>query len=184
MYEQDAGSGFPGVTNRDRSLLVLEQMDCEEHLTAIAGLLRRNKVADEQLESERKEIIEFIRRSSGSRRRNTLIDESGENFYAMVYQSAVHSMAAVGMIAPMYETLFHQAFQGIRARYFGPTEIPPGHHREAMNARDYWDCHKYYDKDKSEVQENVASGIVQLAKAIGIKKHLPADLPKTLAALV
>lgn len=181
-FEQDAGSGFPDVTNRDRSLLILEQMDCEEQLTAIAGLLRRNKAADEQLESERKEIIEFIKRSSGSAQEHA-IDESGENFYAMVYQGAVHSMAAVGMIAPMYETLFHQAFQGIRARYFGPSEILPGHHRATMSPDDYWDCHKYYDKNKSEVKENVASGIVQLAKAMGLKKHLPADLPKTLAAL-
>ena len=114
MVEADAGDGFENfdLSDRDRASLILDRVDYEQQLIAIRGLLTRNKAADQQLEDERKSIIESIKKSSGSSQERA-IDESGENFYAMVYQGAAHSMAALGMIAPMYESMFFQAFQGI-----------------------------------------------------------------------
>jgi hypothetical protein len=182
LFERDAGLGIPEISDRDRAGSIVERIDHEQQLIAISGLLRRNKAADEQLEAERKEIIEFIKRSTGPAQERA-IDESGENFYVMVYQSAAHSMAALGMLAPMYESMFYQAFQGIRTTYFGVDVVPPGHHRSALPAGDFWNCHKYCDKKTGQVSENVVAGIVQLAKAIDLKKYLPVDLPKTIEAL-
>jgi len=186
LYEEllkDAGAGIPELSDRDRAGLILERMDYEEQLIAISGLLGRNKSTDEQLEAERGEILVFIQRSSGSALERA-IDESGENFYAMVYQGAAHSMAALGMLAPMYESMFFQAFQGIRNRYFGKTAIPSGHHRNAIADPDaFWNCRKHYEKKTGEVNNDVVSGILQLSKAIGLKKYLPPGLPKTLQAL-
>lgn len=108
-------------------------MDYEQPLMAISALLRRNKAADAQLEAERKEIIAFIERSDGEAQEHA-IDESGENFYAMVYHDAAHSMAALGMIAPLFESMFYQAFQSIQMRYFGAGVVPPGHNRSALAA--------------------------------------------------
>ena len=118
MVEADAGAGLENIhlSDRDMASRILDRIDYEQQLTAITGLLARNKAVDQQLETERKEIIEFIKKSSGSAQERA-IDESDENFYAMVYQGAAHSMAALGMIAPMYESMFLQAFQGIREAF-------------------------------------------------------------------
>src|SRR3954447_16746669 len=152
IYLRDAISDLPVVTDRDRALLIMEPADFEEQLIAVEGLLRRNKSADAQLEAERKEIIDFIKRSSGSAQERA-IDESGENFYAMVYQGAAHSMAALGMLAPMYESMFFHGFQGIRRRYFGPSVVPPASRRFIADADKFWDCHNCYDSERTGIKE-------------------------------
>ena len=76
IYARDAISDMPEVTDRDRSLLIMEPADFEEQLIAVEGLLRRNKSADALLEAERKEIIDLIKQSSGSAQERA-IDESG-----------------------------------------------------------------------------------------------------------
>jgi hypothetical protein len=183
MFQQDAISETSDVSDRDRPALIMEPVDFEEQLIAVEGLLRRNKAADAQLESERKEIIDFIKRSSGSAHERAL-DESGENFYAMVYQGAAHSMAALGMLAPMYESMFYHGFQGVRRRYFGLTVIPPNTRRPISDPDMFWDCHNCYDRETRAVKEqSLVGGIMQLAKAIGLKEHLPKGLPKTIEAL-
>jgi hypothetical protein len=179
---RDSGLAGFEMTDRDRACLILDRIDYEEQLRAMKSLLARNRTADKQLEAERDEIDESIKSSDGVEQEHA-IDDSGVNFYAMVYQSAAHSMAALGMLAPMYESIFYQAFQGIRNVYFESGTVAPGHHRSVLKADDFWNCHKHFEKKDGSVNENVVSGILQLVKAVGLKKHLPKDLAKTLEAL-
>jgi hypothetical protein len=183
IYERDAISDIPEANDRERSLPIMEPADFERQLIAVEGLLRRNKSADALLETERKEIIDLIKLSSGSAQERA-IDESGDNFYAMVYQGAAHSMAALGMLAPMYESMFFHGFQGIRKRYFGLAVVPPAPRRPIADADLFWDCHNCYDSETREIKEqSLVGGIMQLAKAIGLKQHLPDGLHKTIDAL-
>lgn len=145
--------------------------------------VRRNKSADAELDAERKEIIAFIKRSSGSAQERA-IDEAGANFYAMVYQSAAHSMAALGMLAPMFESMFYQRFQGIRRHYYESTAvIPSNSSRPDNDPKVFWDCHKCYDSRTKRVKQSMVDGTIQLAEVIDLKKHLPDGLTKTIEAL-
>lgn len=54
----------------------------------------------------------FARKSTGLRN-DRAVDEWVDLLHASTYQSAANSMAAVGMLAPLIESLFYQAFQGI-----------------------------------------------------------------------
>jgi hypothetical protein len=130
-------------------------MDYEQQLIAIHGLLRRNKAADEQLEAERKEITDFIKRSSGSAQDHA-IDESGENFFVIAYQGAAHSMAALGMIAPLFESMFYHGFQGIRKWHFGMDVIPSGHVRATLTeAEPFWDCRQLYNPANGKLERKL-----------------------------
>lgn len=169
IFQQDARSEPTHISDRDRALLIPERADFDERLIAMSGLLRRNKSANERLETGRKEIIDFIKGSTGLAQERA-IDESGENFYAMVYRSAAHSMAALGMLAPMYESMFYQVFRGIRRRYFGVAALPSGHRRSQMTIADgFWDCHKYMNgefiKDCLEMVDKLLDAFGAYSKA-------------------
>lgn len=184
MMEADAGDGFENfdLSDRDRACLILDRVDYEQQLIAIGGLLRRNKAADQQLEDERKSIVEFIKKSSGSSQERA-IDESGVNFYAMVYQGAAHSMAALGMIAPMYESMFFQAFQGIRDVHQKAGATLPAHQRDGISdSSKFWNCHWVFSgKAKTKAQKDLVAGIMELAEATQLA--LPDGLKDTLSAL-
>ncbi|MGJ5814537.1 hypothetical protein [Paludibaculum fermentans] len=183
MFLQDAGIGIPEVTERDMAGLILEHLDYEQQLIAISGLLQRNAEADKRVDAAMKELDEYARKSSGWRNERAM-EEFGVTFYLSVYQSAAHSMAALGMLAPMYESMFYQAFQGIRTRYFVTAGISSDHHRCKMtDPESFWNCHYHYERKTTVVTENLVSGILQLAKAVGLKKHLPDGLPRMLEAL-
>jgi hypothetical protein len=184
MLEADAGLGRENIelSDRDRAGLILDRADYEQQLTAITGLLARNKAADKQLELSGERIVAFIRKSSGSVQEHA-IDESGENFYAMVYQGAAHSMAALGMIAPMYESMFFQAFQGIREVFRRTGVSLPAHARDGITkSDDFWDCHLVYsERAKYKTRPDLVEGIVELADAIELT--LPDGLESLLQAL-
>lgn len=186
LYEQILADAFRTSlegTDRERAWLVLPNLDYEAQLIAISGLLERNDDADELVEARMKNLEECARKSGG-RPSERAVDLWGEYFYVSVYQSAAHSMAALGMIAPLFESMFFQAFQGIRTRFFGTSIAPSGTIRSAINDSDkFWDCHLYYDRQKGKIKDNLVAGIHQLSKVVGLKPHLPADLQNTLAAL-
>ena len=93
-------------------------------------------------------------------------------------------MAAVGMLAPFYESLFFHAFQGIRKRFYGG-ELPQGHRAAITSPDEFWDCHFHYDRSTKVIKkDSVFAGINQLAKAVGLKSQLPGDLPKAMEALL
>lgn len=184
MLEADAGAGleYVDLSDRDRAGHILDRVDYEQQLTAITGLLARNKAGDKQLEAERREIVAFIKKSSGSAQEHA-IDESGENFYAMVYQGAAHSIAALGMIAPMYESMFIQAFQSIREVFRKTGVSLPAHARDGITkSDDFWDCHLVYsEKAKYKTRPDLVEGIMELADATELT--LPDGLESLLEAL-
>ena len=86
--------------------------DYISHINAIRGLLWRQDHADSQLEDRIERSEEVARKTSGEAN-ELAVDHHIELLQASVYQSATHSMAAVGMLAPLAESVFRNAFQCI-----------------------------------------------------------------------
>ena len=65
-----------------------------------------------ELADEIEDIIAIAARSSGLAN-DVAVDELVERQYYLGFQDAIHSMAAVGMIAPFLESLLRRAYQRI-----------------------------------------------------------------------
>ena len=90
----------------------LEEFNHSAQLVAIRGLLHRQERADQELSDRIKEADEFARRTRG-RANECAVDVWVELAEMSCYQDAAHSMAAVGMIAPLIESAFQAAFRSI-----------------------------------------------------------------------
>jgi hypothetical protein len=186
MYDrilQDRGLGSLEMSDRDSACDILLDLDYEAQLIAISALLRRNDETDAETERQIKEVEDYARKTSGSRNQRAA-DEWVELLHGSTYQGAAHSMAALGMLAPFYESMFFQAFQGIREAYFGMDKVPAGHARSGMaKADEFWDCHFLYNAKSGRKEKQLVPGIEQLAEAVGLTTHLPTELHETLEAL-
>lgn len=183
MLVQDAGLGHVAMSDRDSACGILPDLDYEAQLIAISALLRRNDKADAETERQIKEVDEYARRTSGWRNQRA-VDEWVDLLHGSTYQGAAHSMAALGMLAPFYESMFFQAFQGIRKQYFGMDVIPSGHARSDMaKAEDFWDCHFIYHAVTGKKEKKLVRGIEQLADTVGLTANLPDELHNMLEAL-
>ncbi len=175
--------GLPHMDDRDMACIILPDLDYEAQLVAIADLLRRHKEEDARTAAQIKEVEEFAHRTTGLRNEHA-VDEWIELLQGSTYQEAAHSMAALGMIAPLIESLFYQAFQGIRMVYYGADVIPPGSPRSAIgDVHKFWDCHLAYDAQKMKCRKDLVLGIIELADAIGLKSQIPQHLLSMLPAL-
>jgi hypothetical protein len=143
---------FDSFTDREVGLTLLSHVDYEAQLLAVHALLRRQKDAEQLLRDEIVEIDAFAKRTSGSRNQQA-VDEWVDHLHASVYQDAAHSMAAVGMLAPLFESILCQSFRGIR-RSFETNSIPLSPHQRwkstAMEER--WDCHSVVSKTLSTLR--------------------------------
>jgi hypothetical protein len=175
--------GLPHMDDREMACVILPDLDYEAQLVAIADVLRRHNKEDEHTAAQIKEVEEFARRTTGLRNEHA-VDEWIDLLQGSTYQEAAHSMAAIGMIAPLIESLFYQAFQGIRAVYYGADVVPTGSPRSSIGDADkFWDCHVIYDPKQKKNKKDLVSGIVDLADAVGLKPHIPAELLPMLPAL-
>jgi hypothetical protein len=171
---------LPELEPRDYLFGLSLDFDPDSQLTAIAGLLRRNRQADAETEKEIKAIEDHARHLKGLRG-EWAVDSWVDELHYFTYQSAAHSMSAVGMIAPLTETMFYQCFQGMGSQFFPNTHPVSTHARWNAAAKLWWDCHFVLGGAKRE--RDVARGIVELADAVGLLRTLPPDIPQTLAAL-
>jgi hypothetical protein len=69
---------------------------------AARELLKRQREADRLLEDKIKEADDFARRTTGIINQQA-IDDYIDHVHASIYQDAAHSMAALGMLAPLID---------------------------------------------------------------------------------
>ena len=86
--------------------------DYISHINAIQSLLRHQEHADCELE-DRIESSEQVARKTSGEANQFAVDHHIELLQTSVFQSAAHSMATVGMLAPLAESVFRNAFQCI-----------------------------------------------------------------------
>ena len=92
--------------------LPLEEFNHCAQLVAIRGLLYRQERADREL-SDRINEADAVARQTRGRADDHAVDVWVELAEMSCYQDAAHSMAAVGMIAPLIESAFRAAFRSI-----------------------------------------------------------------------
>lgn len=170
------------LTSRDEGLLLVEHLDLDAQLRAIRDLLSRHRVADEELAATIEEVGNEAKAASGERSHD-LTDLWVDHLHGSVYQDAAHSMAAIGMIAPLLESFLVSMFAAIRDLPASERLISPAGRRAAYASDpDFWNARRYWDR-KGAARDDIASGAIQLANAIGLSAFLPADLAPTLTAI-
>jgi hypothetical protein len=172
--------GLPEISDRDAASMLLPDLEYDAQLIAIHGALTLHQEASAKLANEITQLEEYARGTSGFRNERA-VDEWIDRLHGSVYQDAAQSMAAVGMIAPLIESIFYQAFRNIRKQIFSG-EVPQGSHaRWRLSAEDRWNCHYVWNRGRRSI--NLVEGIVQLADDTGLVSHLPRDLKPLLQAL-
>lgn len=177
---EEHGLGLPELDVRDHALMLLSDLEYDAQFRAIKELLERQTRLDAEMNRELHELENQVRQLSGwnNERAN---DEYGERFYASVYQEAAHSMAAVGMLAPFIESLFHHALLKMGALFAERGRALPPHSRFRAGGDDVWDCHKVWNGQRFHT--HLLKGIEQLSSEVGLTSHMPSNLSQVLEAL-
>ena len=173
-------AGLPDLFDRDFAWVLLPDLDYDAQLVAVHSLLDLHKELDQTFAVEIREIEEHIRQSKGLREEH-FVEEWVDRVHSCAYQDAARSMAAVGMLAPLMETVFYQTFQAAR-RYLSDTaDSRHIHERWQRSSEERWDCHFVWKGGRRK--RDVTEGILELAEAIDLRPYLPDDLESTLTAL-
>lgn len=179
-FEASGSYLFDTFTDREMGLIVLSHFDYEAQLSAVHALLLRQTNSNQLLKDEIAKIDALARRTSGLLNQRA-VDEWVDHLHASVYQDAAHSMAAVGMLAPLFESILCQSFGGIR-RILETGVVPlSSHPRWQWSATEKWNCQFVFGKNGRK--KNLVEGVLQLADAVGLLDYLPDDLKPTLEAL-
>jgi hypothetical protein len=176
-YEYDEPVTESGLNDRDFASLVLGSMDYEAQLLTIRSMLQRQRLADDELSRKIKVLDSEARRLVGLANWRAS-EEWCEHLHASAFQDAAHSMAAVGMLAPLIESMFKRAFLGIRD-FLTQRQDPLAHSvRLHMPQDQRWDC-----RVARGGGDDFVRGVLELAGDLGLGAFLPNDLKPTLEAL-
>jgi hypothetical protein len=160
--------------------LKLLDFDVDSQLIAVRGLLHRNRKADEEQAKEIKDIEEHTRHLKGLSA-EWAADQWVDELHHSTYQSVAHSISAVGLLAPLIETIFHQCFLGIGNEFYPRSHPIKQHGRSTAAHAVRWDCHFLITAKRP--RKNLVGGILQLAEAVELLTRLPSELAPTLSAL-
>jgi hypothetical protein len=149
-------------------------LDLDAQLLAIRTLLERNRAADADLTEE----IRHLNDRAGATGRESLIDHWLVEIHRSIYQDAAHSLAAVGMLAPLIESILVQSFSGFGKKY-GKALIVAAP-RRATPEEKVWDC-RWYVNEHGTWAKSIVRGTLQLSTSIGLA--LPDSAATTLSAL-
>ena len=157
----DDGFGYLELSERDTALVVaLPDLDYDSQLIAIRELLDRHRNAEAEHAAEIKKAEQLVRDpvrtrhpkdgfiaalEEGARQQNWI-----DHMHYSVYHHAAHSMAAVGLIAPLVESIFYQSFRSIEREMTKELSLPNDHARWQRPAEDQWDCHYVWKKRPPE----------------------------------
>jgi hypothetical protein len=155
--------------------LVLGDINVEAQLSAISHLLQKQKDAEQLLAEQIREADEVARKTRGIVNEQA-IEDYFTRVHNSVYQDAAHSMAAVGMLAPLIESIFCQSFDGLRRNFLEPNKVPfSPHPRWHWSGAAQWDCHFVWGA--KGLTKDLVAGIMQLVEAVGLFPRLPASRP-------
>lgn len=143
-------------------------IDLQAHLLAIKNLLHRNRKIDEELKLEIDSLIKQAEQATNDYDPPHEDDRLVFRLHDEAFQSAAHSMAAVGMLAPFVEMLFVRIFASIRDQKLH--DPPP--------KMEFWDPTR-----KDEHRGGISKGIKTLAVYSGFADFLPNDYHRTVEAL-
>lgn len=166
------------VTLDDWAPALIKNISYDAQLTTIRFLLYRLREHDKKLDDEIKQLHEY--KGPHSQR---AVDDWVDLMHDSVFQGAAHSMAAVGMLAPLIESVFCGGFETIREEFFEDDSPYDAHQhgRWQSATKNQWDSHFVYERGKQ--RKDLVTGILQLAEAVGLHAYLPTDLKPMMKAL-
>lgn len=194
LDEDDTQDGLDDMdlSERDTALVVaLPHLDYESQLKAIRVVLGSHREAEKKHAADIEKAAQRARRPVRSGHpANSLaaaLEEGSaeqqwiDEMHYSIYQNAVHSMAAVGWIAPFVESIFYQSFRSVECEMKDGLALPSDHVRWQRPAEDQWDCHYVWKNGRRSA--HLVNGILQLLDAIDMADHMPDDLRPMLSAL-
>ena len=162
------------LSNRDQALLLIRQHDLESQLIAIKGVLRQNREAEQQVAEAIKALDAQIHSYASDDDEYQMHMENHwvDTLHGAVFQDAAHSMSAVGMIAPLFESLLVSIFEGLRERFeTGKTPVAESV-RGPRSATKFWDPRLTFVDGKWQ-NLGLVQGTKQISDAIGLFSFLP-----------
>lgn len=169
------------LSDRDYAHFALPHIDLDAQLRAIRSLLSRNRTADEALTKEIQELGDRARTATGANSWR-LVDDHVDLMHGSVYHDAANSMAAVGMLAPMIESVFVGTFKAI-GRQGWPLNGDKRLKRAGADHERFWDPQVYFPKGKAKPRTDLVLGIDQLLDATGMTGFMPEDYQAVIKAL-
>jgi hypothetical protein len=180
IYVEPSSFAADHLESRDYIYALEVDFDVDAQLMAIGGLLHRNRNADQSVREEIKRIEEHARHLKDVEAEWAVADWVDQLVHS-TYQDAAHSMSAVGMLAPLVETVFYQCFRSIGKRFYPATHPHGTHDRWHATHAIQWDCH--FVVANGRTHKDIVKGIFQLSDAVGLTERFPADLKAVLSAL-
>ncbi|SUB02248.1 Uncharacterised protein [Pannonibacter phragmitetus] len=167
------------LCDRDYIYSLIDNVEWESQLRAISLLLQRNRAARKEASEEIKQNESELRSYNGPHH-DHYVDQHVFLLHETVYQDAAESMAAIGMIAPMVESILCQSLAALGRMHREKNKELPAQKRWMRANKieckweDLWNCQKYFNRE-NEIVSNFIDGFPQLADACGLEKYLPAD---------
>ncbi len=167
------------LDNSDYIYTLIDNVEWDSQLRAISLVISRNKKAREDFSAYIKQNEEEVKAYNGPHH-NHYVDEHVDLLHETVYRDAAESMAAIGMIAPMVESILCQSLAALGRMYQEKKMSPPAHARWTRADRtnctpeDRWNC-QIKITNKNDVSYNIFDGFPQLAEACGLNRYLSAD---------
>lgn len=155
------------MDDRDYLFRLVTEIDWESQVRAVRTVLGRNARASAAAQEH---IDEVKRTGRGQLDEDDLLDA----LHQATYDDGANSMAAIGMVAPMVESLFSQAFASLGLLYSEKDIAPPEDERWTLAGGDEqrWNCQYYFKNAGEPPKQDIISGIVQLSRATGLKNHI------------
>lgn len=172
------------LTNHHRVLatLLIHHIDYESQLAAFREQLHQHREHEDKLYSK---IDALEKKSQESHNPSAYFPsyDRDELCHHSVYQDAAHSMAAVGMLAPFFESILKQVFLGLRILIQEGATPTPAHPRfmDAITDR-CWDC-QFFLSDGKLKRGGIVLGIKDLSSAVGLSPYFTSSLTNVLEAL-
>lgn len=175
--KSDPPTGIPILSDRNTACLVLEHIDYDFQIYSIRRILQSNN-ASRNLDDQR--ILELQQLAKDNTISNSrVVEELIEAYHESVFDETARSMAAVGLLSPFIESIFKQAFMGIKKH----SSIDISSHTErALPPDKLWDC-RYFMDENGKKSKGIARGIQQLSDVLNLSKFFPHDYYQSIDAL-
>ena len=157
-------------------------INIEPQLIAVYGLLAKTKEADAEITKEIQGWEEHARTTSDDDAQQYAEGEWIGCLHQARYHGAAHSMAALGMLAPLLETVFHQYLRAICQKLTELDEPLGTHERWARQSKKTHDCHHVWRN--AGFDRNLLEGVGQMSELLGLTQYLPSDYQAVLGALI
>lgn len=173
------------LDHRDHLYLLLPTLDWDSQILALKSMLRNNANALKASDDEIAKSKEYLQDYDGPHHSH-YVDEHVNLLHHSVYSEATASMSAIGMVAPMIETIFCQSMSELGALYKLAGIEPPAHKRwkRSIDSDQRWDAQWCFKSDPDANSNDLISGLKQISDATRLSEHIDTTTWKWIKAML